>query len=94
MPKTIDQFLAAWSDELTGLLLDAFAESQRGQPVYPPKTDVELARQGRYFVQQLKRARDLLTRIHAADVKPPEPPKPEPKAPVNGVLTTQGVKRT
>jgi hypothetical protein len=76
MSRTKDEFLAAWADELTGLLLASFAEEK--------KHAFDPARDGRFFVQQLRRARDLLQRMWEVDVKSKEPLPVKPQA--NGTL--------
>jgi hypothetical protein len=67
MARTKDDFLARWQDELNGLLLAAFVEERKG---------TDFARDGRFMVQQMRRARDLLQRIYCEEVAQPLPAKP------------------
>jgi hypothetical protein len=66
MARTKDDFLARWQDELNGLLLAAFVEERKGS---------DFARDGRFMVQQMRRARDLLQRIHSEEIAQPLPTK-------------------
>lgn len=58
--KTKDELLHAFSDELSGLILAAFSVQERTLA----KEDADYAIRGRFMTQQLRRARDLLGRIH------------------------------
>ena len=75
--KSKEELIAAFADELNGLLLAAFAEEQNHS---------DFARNGRTMVQQMRRARNLLERIHAFMQDAPKP------LPLNGA--TQTVKGT
>jgi len=80
---TKDEFVAAWGDEMTGLLLAAFAAEKKAG---------DFSADGRFFVQQMRRARDLLGRIYERDIAKPVQAKPEAK-PTNGAAQPQGIKR-
>jgi hypothetical protein len=55
MNRTKEDFMAKWADELSGLLLAAFAEEKKG---------TDFSRDGRFMVVQLRRARSLLERMY------------------------------
>jgi len=85
--KTKEDFVTRWADELTGLLLASFAEA---------KNYGESAKDGRFMIQQMKRARNLLERIYHDFAEPVPlnvPAKPTASnAPVGGNRTSQGGK--
>ena len=77
--KTKDEFIANWQDELTGLLLASFAEEKR---------QGEFAKDGKFFIHQMRRGRDLLARMHADLASMPSPQQPALAAkPANGQPT-------
>ena len=61
---TKDEFIAKFADELTGLLLASFAQMADRQKV--PGDDKSNAADGRFMIQQMRKARDLLARMHEA----------------------------
>lgn len=70
---TKDEFIAKFGDELTGLLLASFAQAEKSGPV-------DMAENGRFMLNQMRKARGLLVRMHEAiQPPPPVPVKPEPQ---------------
>lgn len=77
-----EEYVSKWLDELTGLLLAAFARE---------KMAGDFGQDGRWMRQQMIRARELLKRQHAQDIAPLLPPAVKPEAPkqppLNGTPT-------
>ena len=74
---TRDEFIRRWLEETTGLLLLAFHADHEAQR---PMAEEGLARVGRFFLHQQKRARDLLSRMYDEM----QPNKAMPPAQKNG----------
>jgi len=68
--KTPEDLLSAFSDELYGFALSAFAEEHA--------TRGNLSAQGRWMKQRMIQARSLLLRIHAFVTESKPEPKPAP----------------
>lgn len=61
------EFIARWTDELRGLQLAAFAEDQA--------TIGKFDQKGRFMVNEMRKAPDLLGRMYdSLNLKPPVPP--------------------
>ena len=66
-----DEFTAKYGDEMTGLLLAAFAQMSSRQKSQVPN-DEGYAADGRFVINQMKRARDLLGRMFDDAVAKPK----------------------
>ena len=66
--KTEDEFVAFWLNETTGLVLESFHEAKETS-----KHQLDFTRQGKCFIQQLSRVKDMLKRMYRQDVADPTP---------------------
>lgn len=58
---TRDEFTTTWLDEMTGVLLLAFHAEH--ESIRPMLSDTEMAKTGRFFLHQQRRARSMLGRM-------------------------------
>jgi hypothetical protein len=79
-----DEFIAAFADELRGLLMESFAESLKVG---------DHATNGQAMVRQLKRANNLLERCYFKLAGQPPAKAPANGQPASGVKLGEAVKR-